>query len=230
MAATPNAPAKEPEAPSAAPEQPPATTCTSGESMLRGESHEWQDSDGEALFTEPPNKKAKVMYAMLKLKPPDFEIPEFGGGSHRKRHPSELKLRAIEHAQSVVEGGKGTGGTVGLRYATMALVISDKAMPASWLKYRSTYGKEEQQATLVSGTNGKTEAMKNVFGERREGASSPDARLRRLSLATDLSISCSSLSPPHLTLRSGHGFPRHQARRPPLAGAPVLGATLAQWV
>ena len=63
-------------------------------------------------------------YARLELKPPDFEIPGFGGGSHRKRYPLEFKLKAIEYAQSVVEGGKGTGGTVGLSCSTRAFVIA----------------------------------------------------------------------------------------------------------
>ena len=64
--------------------------------MLPGEGHEWQDGDGEALFTEPPKKKGKIIYVRLELKPPDFEIPELGGGSHRKMYYSELKLKTIE--------------------------------------------------------------------------------------------------------------------------------------
>ena len=98
LTATPNSPApgKGPEAPSAAPELTPTRTSTCGETMLPGESHEWQDDDGEALFMEPPKKKGKVIYGRLELKPPDSAIPEFGGGSHRKRYPSEFKLNAIE--------------------------------------------------------------------------------------------------------------------------------------
>ena len=46
--------------------------------------HEWLDNDGEGLFTEPPWKKGKKRtYGKLELKPPDFEIPEFGGGNRR---------------------------------------------------------------------------------------------------------------------------------------------------
>ena len=53
--------------------------------MLPRESHEWVANDGEGLFTEPPNKKGKRRTCgKLELKPPDFEIPEFSGGLHRK--------------------------------------------------------------------------------------------------------------------------------------------------
>ena len=40
--------------------------------MLLGESHEWQNNDGEALSYEPPKKKGKRTYGTLELKPPDF--------------------------------------------------------------------------------------------------------------------------------------------------------------
>ena len=47
LAATPNVPAKGPDAPSAAAVKSSATTiATNGETMLLGESHEWQDNDG----------------------------------------------------------------------------------------------------------------------------------------------------------------------------------------
>ena len=83
--------------------------------MLPGESNEWQANDGVTLFTKPPEKD-KIIYGS--------EIPEFGDGSHRQRYPLEFKLKAIEYAQSVVEGGKGTGGTVGLSCSTRAFVIA----------------------------------------------------------------------------------------------------------
>ena len=94
--------------------------------MLPGESREWQDNDREALFSETPKKKGKRTCGKLELKPPDFPIPEFGGGPHRKRYPIEFKPKAIGYAQSVVEGGRETGGTVGLTYATRALGMSNK--------------------------------------------------------------------------------------------------------
>ena len=87
--ATPNALAKGPEDPSAAPELPPTTNSTSGETMLPGESNEWQANDGVTLFTKPPEKD-KIIYGS--------EIPEFGDGSHRQRYPLEFKLKAIENA------------------------------------------------------------------------------------------------------------------------------------
>ena len=89
---------------------------------------------------------------MLELKPPDFPIPEFGGGPHRKRCPIELKPKAIGYAQSVLEGGRRPGGTVGLTYVTSALGILDEATLASGIKNRSTCEKEVQAATAASGT------------------------------------------------------------------------------
>ena len=84
LAATPNAPTKGPD----------TTVVTSSETMLLGESHEWQDDDGEALFSEPPKKKGKRTYGKQELKPLDFTTPEFGGGPNRKRYPVEYKLKA----------------------------------------------------------------------------------------------------------------------------------------
>ena len=67
--------------------------------MLPGESHEWKDNDEEALFTEPPKTRGKKrIYGRLELKPPDFEISEFGDGPKRKRYPLEFKLKAIGYA------------------------------------------------------------------------------------------------------------------------------------
>lgn len=48
-----------------------------------------------------------------------------------------IKLKSIEYAHFVVEGGKGPGGTVGLSYATRAMGISDKATLVSWIKNQS---------------------------------------------------------------------------------------------
>ena len=81
--------AQAPMIPAAAPGSPVTSTPTSGETMLPGKNHEWQDNDGEALFKEPP-KKGNRPYGSLELKPPDIEIPEFGGGPHRKGYPLEF--------------------------------------------------------------------------------------------------------------------------------------------
>lgn len=48
--------------------------------MLPGESHEWQDNDGEGPFKESPKQNDKRTYRNLELEPPDIEIPEVGGG------------------------------------------------------------------------------------------------------------------------------------------------------
>ena len=124
----------------------PATAASAEEEA----DEEAQDNGAEALFVlrARPKKKARK----LELKPPDFEIPEFGGGSKRKRYPLDFKLNAIKYAQSVVEGGRGPGGTVGITYATRALGISDKATLAAWIKNRVTFEKEVQWA--VSGGGG----------------------------------------------------------------------------
>lgn len=76
-------------------------------------------------FTEPPQKNGKRTYRNLERKSPDFEILEVGGGLHCKRYLLEIKLKAIEYAQFVVEDGKGPAGTVGISYATRALGTAD---------------------------------------------------------------------------------------------------------
>lgn len=121
-------------------EEEAGASSTSG--VAASESHEQHDSGAEALFVlrAPPKKKCRK----LELKPPDFAIPEFGGGSQRKRYPLEFKLNAIRYAQSVVEGGRGPGGTVGITYATKALGISDKATLSAWIRNRATLEKEVQ--------------------------------------------------------------------------------------
>ena len=68
-------------------------------------------------------------------------------------YPLESTLKAIEHAQSIVKGGKGPGGTVGISYATRALGITDKTTLAAWLQNRSFFQKQGQQAAAtVPGT------------------------------------------------------------------------------
>ena len=137
--AAPDASATGPETQEAAPQSPAATTPTSGEAMLPSESHEWQDNDGEARFTELPKKNNNRIYGGFELKPLGIEILGFDGGPHGKRHHVEFKLNAIEYAHSVVDGGKGPGGTVGIRYATRALGIADRATIAVWIRNRPTY-------------------------------------------------------------------------------------------
>ena len=107
MAYTPKTSATGPDTPAAAPESPATTTPTSGETMPPGESHEWQDNDWEALFTEPPKKKGERTYGRLELKPPDLKLREFGGGPHRKSHPLEFNLKAINQTQSKSQRWKG---------------------------------------------------------------------------------------------------------------------------
>lgn len=135
----------------------PATTTSTGEEADEGPE---LDHGTEALFVlrAPPKRKGEK----LELKPPDFEVPDFGGGSKRKRYPLDFKLNAIKYAQSVVEGGRGPGGTVGVSYATRVLGISDKASLSSWIKNSATFKKEVQwvgcglceRAAKVSGPKG----------------------------------------------------------------------------
>lgn len=53
-----------------------------------------------------------------KLKRPQFEISEFGGGPQRKRYQIDFKLKATGYALTVAEGGNGPGGTAGSSYGT----------------------------------------------------------------------------------------------------------------
>ena len=177
LAAAPNASATGRETPAAAPESPATTTPTSGETMLAGESHEFHHNDGEALFTGPPKKKGKRTYGRLELKPPDMDIPEFGDGPHSKRYPLEFKLNVVEYAHSVVESGKGPGGTVGIGHATRAQ-IADKAtlLIAAWIRNWSTY-----QKTGSAGGGGVRhkrgeKGHEKVIGGRREAAFSRRGR------------------------------------------------------
>ena len=98
--------AQAPTIPAAAPESPATTTSISDETMLPGETHEWQDNVGEDPVTEHP-KKGKRTYGRLELKPPDLKLREFGGGPHRKSHPLEFNLKAINQTQSKSQRWKG---------------------------------------------------------------------------------------------------------------------------
>lgn len=128
--------------------------------MPPSESHEGQDEGGEASFVlETPSKKKS---RKLALTPPDFEIPVFGGGAHRKRYPLDFKLNAIKYAQSVVKGGRGPGGTVGISYASRVLGISDKATLAAWIKNRDVFEKEVQCAVGSEGFRSQRENLKFI--------------------------------------------------------------------
>ena len=85
-----------------------------------------------------------------------------GGGLRRKIYRLGFKLKAVEFAQSVVEGGKGPGSTVGISYATQALGIADEATLAAWIKNRSIYHEQVQQAVAVSGTKGAQKTLKSL--------------------------------------------------------------------
>ena len=135
--------------------------------MLPGEGHEWQDNDLEALSTEASKKKRKAIYGRLELKPPDFEVSEFGAGSHRKIYLGlEVKLNATEYAQTVVEGGKGAGGTdscwLGLHHQGAGNFRQGKAGIVDGEPVYLRSGGIVHQATAVSGAKGKREATEKV--------------------------------------------------------------------
>ena len=73
-----------PTIPTAAPESPATSTATSGETMLPGEREPRVAGQGRGSpLHGAPEEKGR---ARLALKALDFEIPEFGGGPHRKRY------------------------------------------------------------------------------------------------------------------------------------------------
>ena len=81
-----------------------------------------------------PKEEGQANLRNAGAKPPDFEIPEFTGGPHRKRYPLVFKLKVVEYAQPNVEGGNGLEGIVGTRYAIRALGITDEATLGGWTK------------------------------------------------------------------------------------------------
>ena len=110
--------------------------------------------------TPPKTKGKKRIYVTLKQQPPDFEIPEFGGGPKRKQYP--LVQAQGDRVRTVCCGGWGRPPRH-LSYTTRVLGIPDKAKRAAWIQNRCTYEKEVQQATAVSGTKGEKKAMKKLL-------------------------------------------------------------------
>ena len=94
------------------------------------------------------------------MEPPNFPIPEFGGGGFRKRYRIQFKLDTIMYARKKVEGGQEPGGTVGITYTTKALGLPDKATLAAWVKNRKKYEDKVQRATEIAGVRGTKEAKK----------------------------------------------------------------------
>ncbi|CAB1108371.1 unnamed protein product [Ectocarpus sp. CCAP 1310/34] len=119
--------------PAPAPGAPVTNDGSPRDTMFPGET-EWGDGFGGALFGTPAQNKGKRKKGQLELEPPDFEIPNFGGGSQRKRYPLQFKVNAVRYSQKRVKGAQGPGGTVGISYATRVLNIPDKATLAEWVR------------------------------------------------------------------------------------------------
>ena len=101
--------------------------------MFPGET-EWGDGLGGVLFGKPAQNKGKRKKGQLELEPPDFPIPELGGGSQRNRYPLQFKVNAVRYSQKRIKGARGPDGTVGITYASRILKIPDKATLALWVK------------------------------------------------------------------------------------------------
>lgn len=110
----------------------------SGDMMFPGET-EWGDGLGGVHFGTPAQNKNKRKKGQLELEPPDFPIPEFGGGSQRKRYPLKFKVDAVRYSQRRIKGAQGPDGTVGITYASRVLGIRDKSTLALWVKEVDKY-------------------------------------------------------------------------------------------
>ena len=130
--------------------------------MFPGET-EWGDGLGGVLFGTPAQNKGKRKKGQLELEPPDFPIPELGGGSQRKRYPLKFKVDAVRYSQKRVKGAQGPGGTVGISYASRILNIPDKATLAAWVrdvgKYEAALAAE---ATYTGGAKRKKKARSRL--------------------------------------------------------------------
>ncbi|CAB1110883.1 unnamed protein product [Ectocarpus sp. CCAP 1310/34] len=114
--------------------------------MFPGET-EWGDGLGGVLFGTPAQNKGRRKKGQLELEPPDFAIPELGGGRQRKHHPLKFKVDAVRYSQKRLKGAQGPGGTVGISYASRILNIPNKATLAAWVrdvaKYEAALAKQD---------------------------------------------------------------------------------------
>ena len=153
--------------------------------MFPGET-EWGDRFGGTLFGTPSEKKGKRKKRRLELEPPDFHIPQFGGGDIRKRYPLQFKVNAVRYSQKRVKGAEGPGGSVGIFYASRVLGVPDKATLALWVKKIDEMEAELSQAAHKGGTNGKKNAQKRMSLNTGMIISNADAELEIVAWINDL--------------------------------------------
>ena len=85
-----------------------AHDASSGDMMFPGET-KWGDGLGGVLFGTPAQNKGKRKKGQLELEPPDFPIPDLGGGSQKKALPSELQGECCEVLEGTRQGGARAG-------------------------------------------------------------------------------------------------------------------------
>lgn len=127
-----------------------ANDAASGDMMFPGETN-WGDGLGGVLFGTPAQNKGKRKKGQLELEPPNFPIPELGGGSQRKRYPLKFKVDAVRYSQKRIKGAQGPNGTVGITYASRILKIPDKATLALWVKNVAKYEAALAEADTYKG-------------------------------------------------------------------------------
>ncbi|CAB1096096.1 unnamed protein product [Ectocarpus sp. CCAP 1310/34] len=129
---------------------PVANDAASGDVMFPGET-EWGDGLGGVLFGTPAQNKGKRKKGQLELEPPNFPIPELGGGSQRKRYPLKFMVDAVRYSQRKIKGAQGPNVTVGITYATRILKIPDNATLAAWVKNVAKYEAALAEADTFKG-------------------------------------------------------------------------------
>ncbi|CAB1098020.1 unnamed protein product [Ectocarpus sp. CCAP 1310/34] len=154
--------------------------------MFPGESDAWTDDFGGRLDSMPAEGKGKGKRKRerLELEPPDFAI-EYGGGRQRKRYALEFTANAVRYASKISPGAQGSGGTVGVSYATRVLGISEKGDPCSVGQgpeaTRGTAGEGGQD-----GPKGKKKARSAKSFSVGRSRSNADAELEILDWINDL--------------------------------------------
>ena len=153
--------------------------------MFPGET-EWGDGFGGTVFGTALEKKGKRKKGHLELEPPDFDIPQFGGGDTRKRYPLQFKVNAVRYSQKRVKGAQGPGGSVGISYASRVLGIPHKATLALWMKKIDEMEAELSQAAQKGATKGEKKAQKRMSLNTGRIKSNADAELEIVAWINDL--------------------------------------------
>ncbi|CAB1101701.1 unnamed protein product [Ectocarpus sp. CCAP 1310/34] len=126
---------------------------------------EWGDGLGGVLFGTPAQNKGKRKKGRLELEPPDFPIPDHGGGTQRKRYTLQFKVNAVRYSQRKLKGAQGPGGTVGVTDASRILKIPDKATLATWVKdvkYEAALAEETKYSRVKGRKKAKHRMSLNV--------------------------------------------------------------------